>query len=142
MISIIAFILLHSSKPIPAAVTSKITFPVYYPKGSPSSFTIAREQISYDETTTVLQMPATSSLSNHAATISEQPLPGKLTFDQIKGEGTVIDGAKGQAAVSNVEGRMVAVMIDAGHKTLILVNSTDASKEELTAIVRSLDLLR
>jgi hypothetical protein len=130
-------ILRNSSSPFPPSVRDNANFTLYAPKGQPAGYKIDKTRISFDKQRKIVVIPLDGP-NNHHATLSEQPLPEGLTFDTLLGKGKVIDDTPGQAAISNIEGRTVASMISTDHKTLILLNSANASADELTAIMKSL----
>jgi hypothetical protein len=123
--------------PVPSAILGKANFTVYYPEGNLDNIHIDPKSIRYDENANIIQMTATTP-AQHRITISEQALPNTLTFDRLKGQGAVIKDVPGQAAISNVEGRIVASMITSDNKALILLNSTDASSDELTTLLKNM----
>ncbi len=128
----------HSSSSLPAAVRRQhIAFPVYYPTLSGSNFAIKNSGIVFDQTTGVLLVPVSNNLGHHI-TIAEQARPANLSAEQLIGQGTAITNVNGQAGVSSVEGRSVAFFVSPDNKTLVLLNSADASSDELGALVRLL----
>jgi hypothetical protein len=131
----------RASGPVPAFIRKDVKFTVYFPNGSPSGYTALKSDIAYSNSTGTLQIPLNNP-AGHSVTITEQAAPGGLPFSRLQGQGTFIDGAQGQAAISNVEGRNVASMISSDHKTLIFINTKHATQEELTSLTRSLQPLR
>ena len=132
----------RQASPFPSIVRSQhVAFPLYYPDLRGSDFTIRSSDIVFNRLPVVLLMPISNSVGHHI-TISEQAKPSNLTTDQLLGQGAVITNVNGQAGVSNVEGRNVAFFVSPDNKTLILLNSSDASTDELTALVELLRPVR
>jgi hypothetical protein len=110
----------RSQQPFPARISNAAPFPLYYPTPLPNGYNVTKDQIQYD-------------LNNRAVMV-----PNAVSFNDLLGKGKIIPGARGEAAISSVEGRTVASMISADHKTLILLNSEEATSEELTTLVTAL----
>jgi hypothetical protein len=132
----LTFFLLNRGPAVPAPV-KKATFPAYYPTDLPGSYKVETEKISYDPASGVLFM-SVNNVYDHRISVTQQAMPSKLTFDKLKGNGELIDGIDGKAAVSAVEGRIVSTMVGKENQTLILINTTKATKEEVASIIRSL----
>jgi hypothetical protein len=130
-----------NSSPLPATIRKEPHFTHYYPDDTLNGFTVAKARITYDAATEVLVIPIQNG-QGHKVTLTQQSAPPNLTFKDLQGQGKVIDGvAGGQAAISNVEGRIVASILTTDN-TLILLNSTSATSEEVSAIAKSLQPLR
>lgn len=127
----------RSSSPLPAAILKNATFPIYYPFGDPDGFTPNTEHASYDTNEKVFILPLRN-INTHEVTVSEQAMPSTLHFKDLIGQGKVLDGVHGQAVINSIEGRNVGTMISPDNKTLIILNSLNATNDELTDIFKSL----
>ena len=128
------------SAPISPAIRNAAHFPLYYPDKLADGYTLRTQRTNYDRQKDVLIMEYGA--NDHVMTFTQQAAPASLTFDKLKGRGTVIEDVHGQAAISNIEGRKVVSMLSSDRKTLIIVNSQNASDEELTRFTQSLVPLR
>ena len=131
----------RSSSPLPAAILKDATFPIYYPFDSPDGFTANAASAKYDTGGQVFILPL-KNINTHEVTLTEQAMPSTLHFQDLVGQGKVLDGINGRAVISNVEGRNVGTMISPDNKTLIILNSLNASNDELTHIFKSLRPVR
>jgi len=138
---IAAFLLLRDTGPELPPATKNATFPIYYPTQPPGSFAVDTNKINYDPATGILFMTL-KNVYDQDVSITQQAMPSQLNFDSMKGNGDLIDGIEGKAVVGGVEGRVVATMVGKENKTLILINTRTASKEDVKKIVASLHRVR
>jgi hypothetical protein len=127
----------RSQQPFPARISNAAPFPLYYPTPLPNGYNVTKDQIQYDLNNRAVMVPITT-VTGHRIALTEQAKPNAVSFNDLLGKGKIIPGARGEAAISSVEGRTVASMISADHKTLILLNSEEATSEELTTLVTAL----
>jgi hypothetical protein len=122
---------------IPAEARANASFPLYQPSPLPDGYTIKAGGVRYANPPGMLTIPI-EAVSGHQMVMTQQALPKALTFEELRGQGKTIEGVPGEAAVSNVEGRNVASMITRDRKTLIILNTTNATEDELVRVMKSL----
>lgn len=140
--AVVAFVALRAdSSPFPTAVRREVAFPLYYPKSSAQGFKPDFSHLTYEAAAGVLILPLRST-NGHQVTLSEQAKPPELSIEQLTGQGEPINTPSGHGGMSNVEGRNVAFLVSSDNKTLVLLNSIDATDDELRNLVRALSTAR
>lgn len=105
-----------------SAITGHIdAFTPYYFRHNqpPDGYQVDKSETKYSDGLLAISLTK----NDQSVVINEQAAPSGLNPDTLVGKGTKIKDAPGLAAISNVEGRTVGVLLPTGSHTLIILNA-------------------
>jgi hypothetical protein len=128
---------------LPPAIVSQIHdfTPYFYFHHVSGGYTIDKAHISFESN--ILMVPLTGPNSSTTVVLTEQSMPPKLSAQDIQFNGTGVDGTIYPATINEIEGRLVGTMIDAKHRTLILISAPEGvGREDISLLLQGLKPLR
>jgi hypothetical protein len=130
------------SSPLPSWITAQsVGFAPYFFTGRiPAYYKIDTAHITYSQG--LLFIPLTKP-GQPTITITEQGMPQTLSISDIQQNSEAVDVAGGSASINTIEGRLVGTFINADHKTLVVLSSTDSeiNKDDLRLLLQGLQVV-
>jgi hypothetical protein len=112
-------------------------FTPYFFEGSiPAGYRLNESQATYDNKVLITPL---SRPNGPTITITQQPMPSKLSENNLLANGEKLQTDAGPATLNDVEGRFVGTIITHDPKVLIIINTpNDTNKSDVSALMRGL----
>ncbi|HSW98767.1 MAG TPA: hypothetical protein VLF71_02935 [Candidatus Saccharimonadales bacterium] len=135
------FMAAHSrASQLPGRIRESVSFPIYLPHPLPDGFQADMTHASYDQGAGLLHLLLTDHFGR-TVSVNEQPVPNGFPADDLAAQGSPIDAvAIGQGILSTIPSGTVATIVSQDKRTLILLNTSSATKDELSDLAQSLRL--